>query len=99
MGGGLSVFPVSASTNSAPVWNLWSGLLRQGPVEACRQILRNLRVDRRGRHRIGVEDLVGEGGQGLGLEGELAGQALIEHDRQREEVRSTVEFLVANLLG
>jgi hypothetical protein len=54
-------------------------------------------VETRERRRIAVEDAIGDVGGGLALERQPAGQHLVEHDAQREQVRSRVEGAAPHL--
>ncbi len=59
----------------------------------------NAAVDRRRRQDLDVADLVQYGHVVVDGEQALAGQKLIQHDAQRENIRASVERLAAHLLG
>ena len=62
------------------------------------EALRDRVVEPRERRRIAVEDAIGDVGRRLALERQPAGEHLVEHDAQREQVGPRVERAAPHLL-
>ncbi len=72
--------------------------LREGPLENRIHLGRQGRIERRGRARILVQDAVDDRGDRVPLERPRAGQELVQHDAQREEIAASVEVAPLDLL-